>query len=77
MSNAPVFVKGFIQHKVFITLPGKVAPKTQEGCDIDPIHMFGVLHITAQVEFSQQDLCSFFLEYSVKGKYGVLVLVLS
>eukprot|EP00069_Balaena_mysticetus_P022131 bmy_14141T0 len=51
----------FIHHKVFIALPGKVAPESQKGCDINPIHMFSVLHITAQVELGQQDLRSFFL----------------
>lgn len=61
MSNVPVFVKSFIQHKVFIALSGKVAPKTQKGGDVNPIHMFSVMHITAQVEFSQQDLRSLFL----------------
>ena len=61
MSKVPIFGKGFIQHKIFIALPGKVASKTQEGCDINPVHMLSVLHITAQVEFSQQDLCFFFL----------------
>lgn len=73
--NIPVFVKSFIQHKVFIALPGKVAPKTQKGCDINPINMFGVLYITTQIEFSQQDLCSFFLQCNVKRKREVLVLV--
>lgn len=61
MSNAPVFVKGFVQHKVFIALSGEVAPKTQKGGDVNPVHVFGVLHVATQVELSQQDLCSFFL----------------
>ena len=51
--------KSFIQYKIFIALPGKVPPKTQKGCDVNPIHVFSVLHITAQVELSQQDLGSF------------------
>lgn len=61
MSNIPVFVKSFVQYKIFIALPGKIAPKTQKGRDVNPIYMFSVLHVTTQVEFGQQDLCSFFL----------------
>ena len=70
--RVPVLVKSFIQYKIFIALPGKVAPKTQKGRDVNPIHVFCVLHITAQVELSQQDLRSFFLQYDVKE---ILVLV--
>ena len=72
MSSIPVLVKSFIQYKIFIALPGKVAPKTQKGRDVNPIHVFSVLHVTAQVEHSQQDLGSFFLQYDVKE---ILVLV--
>lgn len=61
MSNIPVFVKSFIQNKVFVALPGKVASETQKSCDVNPVHVFSVLHVTAQVELSQQDLRSFFL----------------
>lgn len=61
LSNVPVFAKRFIQHKIFIALPGKVAPKAQKGGDVNPVHMLRVLHVTAQVELSQQDLGSFFL----------------
>jgi hypothetical protein len=70
--NVPVFVKSFIQYKVFVALPGKVAPKTQKGCHVNPVHMFSVLHIAAQVELSQQDLGSFFLLYNSKSKSGIL-----
>ena len=61
LSNVPVFVKRFIQHKVFIALPGKVAPKAQKGGDVNPVHVLRVLRVTAQVELGQQDLGSLFL----------------
>lgn len=68
MSNVPVSVKRFIQHKVFIALPGKVASKAQKGGDVNSVHMLCVLHITAQVELSQQDLSCFFLSRNIERK---------
>lgn len=70
MSNVPVSVKRFIQHKVFIALPGKVASKAQKGGDVNPVHMLRVLHVTAQVELSQQDLSCFFLSHNIERKEG-------
>lgn len=70
MSNVPVSVKCFIQHKVFIALPGKVASKAQKGGDVNPVHMLRVLHVTAQVELSQQDLSCFFLSHNIERKEG-------
>lgn len=61
VSNVPVSVERFIQHKIFIALPGKVASKAQKGGDVNPVHMLRVLHVTAQVELGQQDLGRFFL----------------
>lgn len=68
VSNTPVSVKRFIQHKVFIALPGKVASKAQKGGDVNPVHMLCVLHVTAQVELSQQDLGCFFLSCNIERK---------
>lgn len=52
---------GLVQHKILVALTGKIAPKAQEGVDVDTIHMASVLHITAQVEFCQQALSSLLL----------------
>lgn len=49
----PVVHIGLVQHKLLIALPGKVAPKAQEGVDVDTVHVASVLHIAAQVEFCQ------------------------
>lgn len=52
---------GLVQHKLFVALPGKIAPEAQEGVDIDTVHVASMLHVTAQVEFCQQALGSFLL----------------
>lgn len=47
----PVVHIGLVQHKLLVALPGKIAPKAQEGVDVDAVHVASVLHIAAQVEF--------------------------
>lgn len=71
----PVVDGGLIQHQFFITLPCKVAPKAQERVDIDPIHMFCVLCITAEVELSKKALGSILLEELINCQHGVLEIV--
>lgn len=57
----PVMHMGLVQYKLFVALPGKIAPEAQEGVDVDTVHVASVLHVTAQVEFRQQALGSFLL----------------